>query len=642
MKRRIYLRKKSLEEAIKITLEAFPWKDFLKSESVPVKKALGRITAEAIYARRSVPAFNSAAMDGIAVQAEKTFGAHESHPLRLKIGKEAFFINTGEPLPSETNAVIMIEEVHQISKDEVEIMAPAFPWQHVRKIGEDVVEGELIFPPSHRLASWDLGALLATGHLEVAVKEKPRVAIIPTGDELISPEKATEELLKDGRTVEFNSTMITATIEEWGGEAQVFPIIPDIPEEIEKAIFKALEADFHLITVLAGSSAGSKDHTANLIEKEGELLFHGVGIMPGKPAILGRLKGKPVLGVPGYPVSAVIAFEKLMKPAFSAMLGVRLLERPKVIAKAGRKIPSRLGTREFLRVKVGEVAGEKVFMQLKRGAGAITTLTKADALCEIPEEVEGLEAGSKVTLEILRPEKDLARTALVLGSHDMALDIMEEFLKREAPEYDLSLAHLGSLGGLLALRDNLSHFGGTHLFDPETGEFNVPYIKRHLPETPLVLVHFAYREQGLIVPKGNPKKITRLEDLAREDVTFINRQPGAGTRVLLDYHLEKLGINPRQIKGYESEETTHLGVAIAVATGRADVGLGILAAARLLSLDFVPLFRERYDLVVRKDFFLSPFWQKIASILSSRAFQERVLSLGGYDVSEMGKVLYEQ
>ncbi len=640
MKRRIYLKKKTLAEAQELIRRAISWKDFLGSERIPTRQALGRITAEALYARFSVPAFNAAAMDGIAVKAEKTFSASEHCPLRLKIGEEAFYVNTGDVLPPDTDAVIMIEEVHLLSPEEVEIMAPAYPWQHVRKIGEDVVEGELLFPPFHHLAAWDLGALLATGHLEIPVKERPRVAIIPTGDELLLPEEAKAELLASGRTVEFNSTMISALVEEWGGLPEVFPLVPDKREEIKAHLLKAAE-DFHLVVILAGSSAGAKDHTAGLIEELGELLLHGVAIMPGKPAVFGIVKGCPVFGAPGYPVSAVIAFEKLMKPAFEAMYGVRIPEHPRVEAFCGRKIPSRPGTREFLRVKVGEVAGKRVFITLKRGAGAITTLSRADALCEIPEAFEGLAAGERVKLELLRPEKDFSKTALVVGSHDMALDILAEFLKKRNPLYEFSTAHVGSLSGILAVRDNLAHLAGTHLFDPESGEFNIPYLERYLKDKPVVLVHFAFRQQGLILPKGNPAGVKDLQDIAQKGLRFVNRQPGAGTRVLFDFYLHRLGINPRDIRGYENEETTHLGVAVAVATGRADVGLGILAAARLLGLDFVPLFRERYDLLVRRDFFEGPFWREIASVLASETFRKRVVALGGYDVSETGKILYE-
>ncbi len=641
MKRRIYLRKKSLEEAVETILRSFPWSEVLEPEEISVTQARGRVTAEAVYARRSVPTFNAAAMDGIAVRAEDTFSASEYHPLRLKVGKEAFFVNTGEPIPAGTNAVIMIEEVHQINSSEVEIMAPAYPWQHVRKIGEDVVEGELLFPPAHLLAPWDLGVLLATGHLTVKVKERPRVAIIPTGDELIPASAASPALLAEGKVVEFNSTMIAALVEEWGGVPQLFPIVPDDFQRLKETLLEALK-DFHLVAVLAGSSAGAKDYTAHLVEELGELLLHGVAIMPGKPVVFGLVKEKPVIGVPGYPVSAVLAFEKLMRPAFSAMYGVRLLERPKIKAKAGRKIPSRLGTKEFVRVKVGEVAGEKVFITLKRGAGAITTLTRADALCAIPEKWEGVAEGTEMELELLRPEKDLSQTALIVGSHDLALDVLAEFLKKRAPAFELSLAHVGSLSGILAVRDGLAHAAGTHLFDPETGTYNVPYIQKYLPGVPVVLVHFLWREQGLIVPPGNPKGLKSIKDLVEKKVRFINRQPGAGTRVLLDYHLKRLGLLPEQLPGYEEEETTHLGVAVAVATGRAEAGLGIRAAAKLLGVDFVPLFRERYDLLLRRDFYEGPFWQELAAVFEDASFRARVEALGGYDVSEMGKILYEQ
>ncbi len=631
----------SLEEAQKTVCQAHPWEKSLSPEEIPVREALGRITAEAIFARRSLPPFNAAAMDGIAVRAEETFSASDQRPLVLKIGKQAFWVNTGEPLPPGTDAVIMVEEVHELSPEEVEIRAPAYPWQHVRKIGEDVVAGELLFTASHRLTSWDLGALLAAGHLTVKVKERPRVVIIPTGDELVPPEEASEEVLSQGKTVEFNSTMIAALVEEWGGNPKIMSIVPDQPEKLRESLRQALSFRPHLIAILAGSSAGAKDFTAQLVEEEGRLLLHGVTMMPGKPVVFGLVAECPVIGVPGYPVSAVLAFERLMKPAFEAMYGIRLPERPKLKARAGRKIPSRLGVTEFVRVKLGEVAQKRVFLPIKRGAGAITTLTRAEAILTIAEHSEGILAGEECEIEILRPERDLATTILVVGSHDLALDLLAQFLKEKAPLYDLSTAHVGSLSGLVAVREGLAHLAGTHLFDPESGEFNIPYLKRYLPDTPVKLIHFAFREQGLILPKGNPKGIRSLEDLARQDVCFINRQPGAGTRVLLDYHLEKLGLHPSQIKGYENEETTHLGVAVAVATGRADVGLGIRAAARLLGLDFIPLFEERYDLLVRADFFVSPVFSLLQEILASSSFRKKVLSLGGYEVSRMGELLYE-
>ncbi len=639
MKRRIYLRMKDLAEAQKIVQESFPWTETLGVEEPPVFQARGRVTARPIFAKRSLPPFNAAAMDGFAVQAEDTFSATDLEPLRLKLGQQALPVNTGEPLPLGTNAVIMIEDVHFPNEEEIEIRSPAYPWQHVRKIGEDVVSGELLFTSGHRLAPWDLGALLAAGHLKVPVKERPRVVFIPTGDELVPAPEAHDQLLAQGKSVEFNATVLAALIEEWGGDAEIFPIVPDDYTRLKQALEEALAQRPHLVAILAGSSAGSKDYTASLIEKEGQLLLHGVAMMPGKPVVYGLVKGVPVFGIPGYPVSAVVAFEALVRPAFEAMFGVGLPPRPRVKAVAGRKVPSRLGITEFLRVKVGKVAGRAVFLPIKRGAGTITTLTRADGIVRIPENVEGLPAGETVEVELLRPERRLDHTVLVVGSHDLALDILSHFLHQRAPLYDLSLAHVGSLSGLLAVRDNLAHLAGTHLFDPDSGEFNIPYIRHYLKDTPVRLVHFAWREQGLILPPKNPKNIKSLADLARPDVRFINRQPGSGTRVLLDYHLLQEGLQPREIRGYENEETTHLGVAVAVATGQADVGLGIKAAAELLGLTFIPLFRERYDLLVRGDFFSSWIFGQILEILADETFRQEVAKLGGYEVSDMGRVL---
>ncbi len=639
MRRNFYLRMKELSEAQRLVLESYPWSEALRPEEIDVRQADGRVTAQALFARRSLPSFNAAAMDGFAVRAEETFRASDLNPLTLKIGQQAIAVNTGDPIPQDKDAVIMIEDVHFPTKETIEIRKPAYPWQHVRKVGEDLVAGELMFTSGHRLAPWDLGALLAAGHLKILVKERPRVIFIPTGDEILPAEKAEDHLLAQGKTVEFNSTVLSALVKQWGGEAEIWPIVPDDYTALGQALYKALKERPHLIAILAGSSAGSKDYTAALV-KEQRLLLHGVAIMPGKPVIFGLVKDTPVFGIPGYPVSAVMAFETLVRPVFEAMLGAGLPPRPKVKAFSARKVPSRLGLTEFLRVKVGEVAGKRVFLPVKRGAGVISTLTRAEGIVRIPPHSEGILPGKQMEVELLRPERRLENTVLVVGSHDLALDLLAHFLHQRAPKYDLSLAHVGSLSGILAVRDGLAHMAGTHLFDPETGEFNIPYLKRYLKEPIARLVHFAWREQGLLLPKANPKGIKSLRDLARKDVRFINRQPGSGTRVLLDYYLQKEGLRAEDIRGYETEETTHLGVAIAVATGQADVGLGIKAAAKLLDLCFIPLFRERYDLLVRNDFWETEAFAYIYEILREETFAREVEKLGGYDMAERGKILF--
>ncbi len=637
-RRRVYLKMASLEEAKRRFLEAFDWTKFLGEEEVFTKEALGRVTSRPVYAKRSVPAINCAAMDGFAVSAEDTFGASETNPVRLVVGKQAFPVNTGEPLPPKTNAVIMIEFVHFLEEDLIEIRAPVYPWQNVRKVGEDVVEGEMLFTQNHLIRPWDIGALLATGHLKVWVKERPRVVFVPTGDELITPEEA-ERSWRPEKTVEFNSAVLSATVREWGGSSEVFPIVRDDYSEILEALESAAKEEPHLIAVIAGSSAGAKDFTAEIVEREGRLLVHGVQMMPGKPVVLGEFRGRPVVGVPGYPVSAVFAFEEMVRPVFEKMLGIRLPERPKERAICGTKVPSKLGVTEFLRAKAARVGEKVVFVPIKRGAGAITTLTRADVVVRIPENSEGILQGTECEIELLRPERGLERTVLVVGSHDIALDLLSEFLKRRGSDLELSTAHVGSLSGILAVRDALAHMAGTHLFDPESGEFNIPYIKRYIKEGSVRLVRFVTREQGLIVKKGNPKGIRSLKDLTREDVRFVNRQLGSGTRVLLDYHLKQLGIDPSLIRGYEDEETTHLAVAVRVATGEADAGLGIKAAALLLNLEFVPLFKERYDLLVRGDFFEGRPFKEILSVLRDEEFLRAVEELGGYETEGAGEVI---
>ncbi|MEW6410152.1 MAG: substrate-binding domain-containing protein, partial [Nitrospirota bacterium] len=242
----------------------------------------------------------------------------------------------------------------------------------------------------------------------------------------------------------------------------------------------------------------------------------------------------------------------------------------------------------------------------------------------------------------LRSRSEIANTIVCIGSHDNTLDLLSNSLKKKFPKLSLSSAHVGSLGGLMAIKRGEAHLGGTHLLDEETGEYNIPFIKRLIPEKKIVLVNLVYREQGLLVPKGNPKNIKGFEDLTREDVTFINRQAGAGTRLLTDKHLRELGIDPKDVKGYTHEEYTHMGVASAVLTGVTDTGLAILASAVALSLDFIPVAKERYDLAIPREFLNTDMIQKLLSIImEDKEFRNHVLSLGGYDISDMGKIMYE-
>jgi putative molybdopterin biosynthesis protein len=439
--------------------------------------------------------------------------------------------------------------------------------------------------------------------------------------------------------VEFNTIILSGLVENVGGAAVRHPIVPDQFDLIKDAILAGVRSDFHLVVVNAGSSAGSEDYTAAAIRDLGEVLVHGVAMMPGKPTILGVVEDKPVIGNPGYPVSSILSFEVFGLPVLEAMQGLPSHCRPTITALTARKIPSKLGREEFFRVKLGKVGDRVIAAPLPRGAGSITTLTRADGIIRIPARTEGIEQAALVKVELLRPSEAIDRTVVIIGSHDLTLDLLADELIPH--NLFLSSSHVGSLGGLLALKKRTAHIATSHLLDVKTGLYNWSYIRKYIGDIPVKVIHGVMREQGFIVLKGNPKSIGGFEDLIREDVTFINRQAGAGTRVLLDYHLELAGIDPQQVKGYQMEEYTHTSVAVAVLSGVADVGMGVLAAARALGLDFLPVATEQYDLVIPEEFMNDEKMVTLLEVIRTPAFKKRVLALGGYGVERTGDEIPE-
>lgn len=643
MARKRYLKKTPLNEAREALLRSVD-PAALPAEEIAVDDALGRITAEPIFAKISSPHYHASAMDGICVRAEDTFGATEFAGKRLILAtsdspeRDSFkYVDTGNALPGWANAVIMIEKVHQIDETTVEIFEAVAPWNHVRLVGEDVVATELLLPRSHRLRAYDLGALLAAGHTRVRVKAKPKVGIIPTGDELIQP----GDEVRPGAVIDFNSTVLGSFVREWGGTPIRYPSAPDNLEVLKKALERAVD-ECDLVTVIAGSSAGEHDLTAEVVGRAGELLVHGIDVMPGKPAVLGRVRRRPVIGVPGYPVSAIVIAREILRPALEKFLGSSAGERSRVRAVAPKKIASHLGLEEFVRVTLGRVGEKMIAVPLARGAGVITTMVHADGLLRVPSLVEGLNAGEEAEVELLRPEEDIENTILCTGSHDLAIGVLEDRLKLSRPEMKIAAANVGSLGGLLALERGETHIAGTHLLDPESGIYNVPDIKRVIPRVPLMLVHLARREQGILLLRGNPKGLASLKDLAKPGIRFVNRQPGSGTRVLFDYELRKLGLDPSSIAGYEREEFTHMAVGVAVASGLADAALGVRGAATALGLDFVFVASEQYDLLVARGFFESERGELLMETIRSDGFKQAVARLGGYDSARAGEVLYRQ
>ncbi|HEY1371538.1 MAG TPA: molybdopterin biosynthesis protein [Candidatus Binatia bacterium] len=642
MARKRYLKKTPLMDARELFLSIVD-PAALGSEEIAIDDALDRITAEPVFAKISAPHYHASAMDGICVRAEDTFGATEFAPKKLRpVSGENFdgafqYVDTGNAIPLWANAVIMIEKVHQLEDGGVEIFDSVAPWNHVRLVGEDVVATELLLPRAHRLRPYDLGALLAAGHTKVKVKQKPRVAILPTGNELIEP--GDEPV--PGAVIEFNSSVLGGFVREWGGAPLRTARVGDDPAKLGAALREALKNN-HVAAIIAGSSAGEHDFTAEVIAQEGELLAHGIDVMPGKPAVLGMVEGKPVIGIPGYPVSAIVIAREILRPVVEKLLGAGSGAPPTVKAVVPKKIPSHLGLEEFVRVHLGRVEDKLIAAPLGRGAGVITTMVHADGLMRIPSLVEGVNAGEDMEVELLRPLADIENTILSIGSHDLAIGILEDRLKLEHPGCKIAATNVGSLGGLFALQRRETHIAGCHLLDPDTGAYNIPDIKRMIPDTPIVLVHLARRQQGLIVKPGNPKKISGIDALARSDLMFVNRQPGSGTRVLLDYELKRAQMNAAAIRGYEREEFTHMAVGVAVASGLADTGLGVRSAANALGLDFIPVGEEQYDLVFLCSFFESEKGARLLETIRSKGFKQAVTDLGGYDTTRAGEVLYKQ
>jgi putative molybdopterin biosynthesis protein len=605
----------------------------LEPVTVPLPEAVGRVTAEPVWATRSSPVGDLAAMDGIAVRARDTAGATPTTPLRLEPGTFTI-VDTGDPMPDGHDAVVMREHVHYVDTPDgraAEIMAAVPPYQHVRSIGEDVSAGELLLPEGHRLRPVDVAAAAAAGATDLVVHRRPRVAVVPTGDEIVpvgSP-------ARQGEILDTNSLMLVAQARETGCEAWATPIQPDDVERIGAAVRDAAAAA-DLVMVVAGSSAGRDDYTARVVDDLGALAVHGVAVKPGHPVVLGAVDATPVVGVPGYPVSAALTFDIFAAPVLAALEGAAPAQRPAVRARLARKLPSVVGMDDWVRVRLGSVGGRVVASPLPRGAGVLTSLVRADGLLPVPAGVEGHLAGEEVSVQLLRPLREVERTIVAIGSHDLVLDLAATALRAADPTQTLVSTNVGSLGGLVALRDGLCHLAGSHLLHPATGEYTLPYLDEMMPGRDLAVVRLVHREQGLLVPPGNPREVTNLADLAGGELSYVNRQRGAGTRMLLDQELRRLGVDPAAVDGYAREEPNHLAVAAAVSAGRADCGLGILAAARAFGLDFVPVAQEPYDLVVDaaslEDPLLAPLW----ALLGSADFRTSVEKLGGYSTEETG------
>lgn len=629
-----YLTNVPLEQARREYLELLEHQGFEpQTQVIPVYESCGRVTAEAVYAHICAPHYTASAMDGVAVCARDTFGATETTPVTLH-PEQFTVLDTGDPVPEGRDAVIMVEDLVKNEDGSITIHAAAAPWQHIRQIGEDVCAGEMILPGHMTVTPAAIGAMIAGGVLELRVIRRPVVGIIPTGDEIIPP--CTDP--RPGDILEFNGSIFSAMVRQWGAEPVVYPIVPDDFDRIKAMVEKASD-QCDMVILNAGSSAGREDFSAQVIRQLGQVLYHGIAIKPGKPAILGCRGKTAILGVPGYPVSGIIVIEQFLKPLIEHWLKTAAQPEHYAQATLTRPVVSGLKYQEFVRVRMGAVGGRLMASPLSRGSGVVSSFMKADGILEVPQGLEGYEAGEEVTLRLLSPMEKLRNTLVVIGSHDPLLDELADMLHLGDPRLYMSSSHVGSMGGIMAIRRGEAHMAGCHLLNTADGTYNRSFIRKYFPKGDVKLVSCVGRQQGLMVARGNPLNICSFADISRQGIRYVNRQKGSGTRILTDYLCSREKVEPSDVYGYTREELTHTSVAAQIACGSADVGMGIYSAAKLYDLDFIPICIEEYDLIIPDHAWDSPMVQQLLTILRSDAFREKILSMGGYTIDHPGQVL---
>ena len=386
----------------------------------------------------------------------------------------------------------MIENIIEENETSISITDPVAPLQHVRPLGEDIVATELILPEKHAITPPDMAACAAAGLTKISVISRPKIAIIPTGDELVP----LGTNIKSGDIIDSNSVLLEGLISEWGGVPSTLGPIPDDYKRIVNCVKSALN-DFDMIIINAGSSAGRDDHTARVISDLGRVLVHGVAIRPGHPVVLGIAENKPIVGLPGYPVSTALTAEIFIKPLITTSLGNANLTRSNQMqAIITRKVNSQMGEDEFLQVKLGKVGNKVVATPLQRGAGIIMSLVRSDGFVKIPRFSEGLDYGSEIMVNLNKTQEAVENTIVCIGSHDMALDLISSQLRRIAPHITFASSHVGSLAGIRAIQNSEAHIAGSHLLDPDTGIYNITYIERYLDRMPIKLVRLVGRIQG--------------------------------------------------------------------------------------------------------------------------------------------------
>ena len=612
---RRYLELRSLDDALTLLTTSFPLPD--RTEKVPVIHAVGRVVAIPVYAKYSVPEVNIAAMDGIAVRSRDTIGAGDTTPVTLE---HYVRVNTGNIVPPEYDAVIMIEDVWEVNEN-FQIRRSVVPWQHVRPAGEDIRENKLVLPKGHLIRPFDIGALVTYGITTIEVFAV-RVGIIPTGSELVPPGVRPGP----GQVVESNTVMAQVYLSQMGATCTRYPIVPDDPDLIRKTL-RTAASENDLVLISAGSSAGTRDFTESVICSLGELVFHGVAVKPGKPVMLGKVGGVPVLGLPGYPLAAQTVLREFAAPLLESW-GFAPAPLYAITARLAQPLVSDLGFDEFVPIFVGRIGTNIIGTPHGKGAFAQMATVKANGYTHIPAPVEGYEAGTELTVMLTTDPGSVERTLIMTGSLDPALEELANLAHNEG--LFIHATNPGNTAGIFALGTNSCH--GAPLVLP-----SYPLLTEYRPlmlcpeAGDLAFIHIATIEIG----------ITSREGLGIFDLThtrFINTRMETPSRAVLDSLLAAEGIDPAEINGYLQEVHGPPAVAVAIRNGFADAGMCTSSIASANGLKFVPLAHEDYELVVRRELLTDARIGALLSLIRSPRFRKTLESIGGYDLTLTGTI----
>lgn len=625
----------SLENAWRLIRENFEGTGRIK-EYVPIAESSGLVAAEDITAARNVPHYAASAVDGYALRAALTAGASAATPAVLPSGSYKW-VNTGADIPDGADAVLMVEDSSLDDDGNLTVYKALTPSMNVRPLGEDVMAGQIIAREGDTVSPALMSLFLCAGLDRVPVCRRPKTLFIPTGDEIVPREEwLAGSKQKKGTAAESNSLFIQASFRRWGFDLDVADILPDDAGIISERVREGTEK-YDMVLVGAGSAKGRRDHTFEALEREGRVIFHWLRMKPGRPAMAASVNGKPVICLPGFPMSAAVVLWSIVYPLLKLLssgagdhahliksaLGASGEHKAKLLVQHS----SPAGIREWLRVRTAKVGGEVYCWALTSGASVLLALAEADGIVMLPPAAFECEKGTEVNVWTIRGV-DLDKRALFQGSDDPAVQLLVTPIRRRGG--DLVIRAVGSMGGLAALSRGECHIAAAHLLDDRDGSYNDSFIERFSNGRKWVRILVFYRMQGMIVPAGNPKNIRSFKDFCDGDFVFANRQPGAGTRVLFDHCLKQCGKPASEIRGYEQQCVTHMEAANRVYNGLADAALGIKSAADALGLDFIPLAEEPYELVIPEEHMTHPSITALIGALGDKGWRERVGRMGGY------------